>query len=101
MSISKCEPMLLGGIGGAQMNFGDNKGKGQEIKEVADVEGRTIFPLQLPSQWDPSSDEEEWDSDDDIPIMKKRRMSAPKQPIAKKDRIAKVSTVNHHHYLDN
>ena len=77
------------------------RGEGSGDNEVADVEGRTIFPLQLPSQWDPSSDEEEWDSDDDIPIMKKRRMSTPKQPIAKKDRIAKVSTVNHHHNLDN
>jgi hypothetical protein len=81
----------LGGIGGAQLNIGCTVGKGEENKEVADEEGRKIFPLRLPSQWDPSSGEEEWESDDEIPIMKKRRLSTPKQPIAKKRRGGEVS----------
>jgi hypothetical protein len=90
MKIREYEPSLCG-IGGAQFNFGSTVGEGGKSMEGTDEEGCKIFPLRLPSQWDPSSDEEEWESDDDIPIMKKCRLSTPKQPIAKKRRGGEVS----------
>ena len=47
------------------------------------------------------TDEEDCDSDDEIPIMKKHRMSTPKLPIAKKLKKPKVSSVIQHHFFDN
>ena len=127
MSSGKGLGLGLDGIGGARMDFTDNKGKGQEEMEVADKEeDESIVPLRLPTQYDPSSDEEssdeedcesdqaamkkaamkktdeeDCDSDDEIPIMKKHRMSTPKLPIAKKLKKPKVSSVIQHHFFDN
>ena len=92
MSSGKGLGLGLDGIGGARMDFTDNKGKGQEEMEVADKEeDESIVPLRLPTQYDPSSDEESSDEEDcesDQAAMKKAAMKKTDEEDCESDQAA-------------